>query len=127
MTGPATPLAVPLEVSDVAPGRGVTSMTIDGALPVLRGHYPGFPILPGVCIVECVRHSAAAVPPAAGIRLTLAAIESTRFQGPVFPGDTLTTELTWAPAGPGWICRARVGTRRGRAAQVRLRYEQRRD
>lgn len=42
---------------------------------------------------------------------------------PVFPGDTVTSKLEWSADGDAWLCRAQVRTARGRAAQVRLRYE----
>lgn len=120
MTLPS-PVQGTVDVVERRPGGAVTSVPISPDEQVFAGHYPGFPIFPGVCIVECVRRSAQLVPAVPGLRL--AAVESTRFQNPVFPGDTLTTELAWSPDGSAWRCRAEVRTARGPAAQVRLRYE----
>ncbi|MEV7791250.1 hypothetical protein [Streptomyces sp. NPDC087512] len=90
--------------------------------PVFAGHYPDFPIFPGVCVMECVRRAAESVrPPQAG-DLRLAAVESTRFTAAVHPGDELAVEVTWTPRAGGWRCTAKVATQRGKAASVRLRY-----
>ena len=48
-------------VADAAGFRA--QVTVDPAEPVLAGHYPGFPIFPGVCLVEQVRLAALAVLP----------------------------------------------------------------
>ncbi|MDT3399157.1 hypothetical protein RKE29_21330 [Streptomyces sp. B1866] len=100
-----------------------TVVRIDEAEQVFAGHYPGFPIFPGVCVVEYVHHSALATLPDPAGRWRLAAIESSRFTSPVYPGDVLTTELTWSRDGEAWRCRAVAATERGQAAQVRLRFE----
>ncbi|MBO0820112.1 MAG: hypothetical protein J2P26_04600 [Nocardiopsaceae bacterium] len=116
-----SPVGADVEVVSAGPSHAVTTVEISPEEQVFAGHYPGFPIFPGVCVVECVVRSARLVPAAPGLRL--AAVESTRFSTPVFPGDTLTIELDWQADGPDWRCRAEVCTARGPAAQVRLRYE----
>ena len=120
MTLPS-PVGGTIEVVENEAGQVVTSVLISPQEQVFAGHYPGFPIFPGVCVVECVLRSARLAPAVPGLRL--AAVESTRFQTPVFPGDTLTIELGWSPDRPAWRCRAEVRTARGLSAQVRLRYE----
>ncbi|MFH8370231.1 3-hydroxyacyl-ACP dehydratase FabZ family protein [Streptomyces sp. NPDC018031] len=102
-----------------------TVVVIDPAERVFAGHYPGFPIFPGVCLIEYVQLSALETLPAEGGPWRLAAVESTRFVGPVFPGDTVTIELTWQrlPGGDAWRCKAEAATERGRAARLRLRFE----
>ncbi|HET9140287.1 hypothetical protein [Actinophytocola sp.] len=86
--------------------------------PVFAGHYPDFPVLPGVCVIECVHRTALADRPDG----TLASVELARFLGPVRPGDELSIELTWSDTPAGWRCSAEVATGRARVAQVRLGY-----
>ncbi|MGW0330950.1 3-hydroxyacyl-ACP dehydratase FabZ family protein [Streptomyces sp. NPDC003011] len=100
----------------------VARAEIGAGEPVFAGHYPHFPIFPGVCVLECVQRAAtdgAAAPSAAA----LAAVESARFVGAVRPGDTLRLTLRWRTTGAGLRCDAVAETARGRAATVRLRYE----
>ncbi|MBU7597316.1 hypothetical protein JGS22_006615 [Streptomyces sp. P38-E01] len=101
---------------------GSYSVEISESEPVFAGHYPDFPIFPGVCVMECVRRAAEAeTPPPAG-KLRLDSVESTRFLSAVHPGDRLAIELNWSPRGEGWRCQAKVATQHGQAATMRLRY-----
>lgn len=65
------------------------SYRVDSDERVLAGHFPGFPIFPGVCILHVVQQM---------LRLDHA-FEVTewtrvRFIAPVFPGDELTLQVT---------------------------------
>ncbi|MFE7231404.1 3-hydroxyacyl-ACP dehydratase FabZ family protein [Streptomyces sp. NPDC057596] len=100
----------------------VVTVAIDRTEPVFAGHYPDFPIFPGVCIVECVQRGALAVAERSGMpEPRLIAVESTRFLGAVYPGDLLTVRLELRDHEGGVRCRARASTERGDAASVRLR------
>ncbi|MER5361441.1 hypothetical protein [Streptomyces sp. NPDC002785] len=104
-------------------GRTSTRFTVTADETVLPGHYPGFPIFPGVCLVEYVHLSVLATSPAEEPDPELVAVESTRFTGPVYPGDELTADIDWKPVdGVAWQCRAKIRSGRGDAASVRLRY-----
>ncbi|WP_052441494.1 3-hydroxyacyl-ACP dehydratase FabZ family protein [Streptacidiphilus anmyonensis] len=94
---------------------------VDPAAPVFAGHYPEFPLLPGVFLLDAVHH---AVLRSAAERSSwrLAFVDSVRFLNPVLPGDTLTVEAAVSAVGDGWSVKATCRTDRGKAASLRLRY-----
>jgi 3-hydroxyacyl-[acyl-carrier-protein] dehydratase len=102
-----------------ADGTAETAITIDPAEPVFAGHYPNYPIFPGVCVVDSVHRGALATAPAA---VALASVESARFLGAVLPGDVLRMDLKWTRDGNDWLCGGKAHTGRGAAASVKLRY-----
>jgi len=97
---------------------------VDPADPVFTGHYPGFPVLPGLFIVEHVHQTVAAVPGARGLRAV--ELERAKFVRPVFPGDELHIEAVLSGSAPGSTgglhCTATVSTNSGVVAEIRLRY-----
>jgi 3-hydroxyacyl-[acyl-carrier-protein] dehydratase len=93
----------------------VLTLTVSPDEPVFAGHYPDFPIFPGVCLVECVRLAVVQVVP--GLPAGIVGLDTIRFHGPVFPDDLVTISLRWDERS----CAAQVDTGRGRAATVRMR------
>jgi 3-hydroxyacyl-[acyl-carrier-protein] dehydratase len=100
-------------------GTAEAAMDVDPTEPVFAGHYPHYPIFPGVCVVDSVHRGALATAPTA---VALASVESARFLGAVFPGDVLRMDLTWKRDGDDWLCGGKANTGRGTAASVKLRY-----
>ncbi|MFJ2847505.1 3-hydroxyacyl-ACP dehydratase FabZ family protein [Streptomyces griseofuscus] len=91
--------------------------------PVFRGHYPGHPIFPGVCIVDFVQRGALLTHPEPGSARRLTCMDRVRFLDPVRPGDRLTAQLTWREDGTSLRCTADVATERGRAARLTLLFD----
>jgi 3-hydroxyacyl-[acyl-carrier-protein] dehydratase len=96
------------------------TVEIDRADPVFDGHYPGFPILPGLYLVEYVHATVVAARPTGSRRAT--AVDRVRFISPVYPGDTVTITATLSDSDGGLLCTATVSTETGPVADVRLRY-----
>ena len=119
----ATPLNRTVQTLERRPAGATTRLTVGADEQVFRGHYPDFPIFPGVCLVETVHHAAIANPPKESGQLELTAVESVRFLSPVFPDDEVTVELEWKLKSGAWKAHAALSTARGKTAQVRLGYD----
>ncbi|MEU4442285.1 hypothetical protein AB0K14_05610 [Actinosynnema sp. NPDC050801] len=91
----------------------MSTVYVDPADPVFAGHYPGFPIMPGLFVLDHVR---AALP---GHRV--AALDRAKFLRPVFPGDTLTVETVLTAEEDQVRCAATVSTGAGPVAEFKLR------
>ncbi len=66
--------------------------------PHFTGHFPDFPVMPGVLIVEAMAQTAGVLvlhnmPDRENKLVLLVAIENARFRRPVVPGDTLRMEM----------------------------------
>jgi 3-hydroxyacyl-[acyl-carrier-protein] dehydratase len=99
------------EITDLDPGksgRGLFAVPKD--LPILAGHFPGRPILPGVYLVEAIAQLGAAVvlsdPRFAGTLPLFGGIDKARFRRQVLPGDTVELEISLVS----------LGTRSGKGA-----------
>ncbi|HLH19847.1 MAG TPA: 3-hydroxyacyl-ACP dehydratase FabZ [Bryobacteraceae bacterium] len=75
---------------------GIKNVTLNE--PFFQGHFPDFPVMPGVLIVEAMAQAAGVlvlttVPDREKKLVLLVAIENARFRRPVTPGDTLRMEM----------------------------------
>ena len=66
--------------------------------PHFQGHFPGFPVMPGVLIVEAMAQAAAVmmfgdVPDRHAKLIYFTGIDNCRFRRPVVPGDQLLLEV----------------------------------
>jgi beta-hydroxyacyl-ACP dehydratase FabZ len=76
---------------------GIKNVTFNE--PFFQGHFPDFPVMPGVLIVEAMAQAAGvlvlrSMPDRDSKLVLLVAIENARFRKPVSPGDTLRLEMT---------------------------------
>ena len=94
--GCAAPLSAVDTVVVISDHRATARKRISATDPYLAGHYPGFPIYPGVFTLEstiqAVRHLVSAT--RAGKHAELRRIVSMRLTGPLLPGDELVVEVT---------------------------------
>ncbi|MDQ5878128.1 MAG: hypothetical protein QG616_391 [Pseudomonadota bacterium] len=77
-------------------GWSVTLLLMaDPSLDYFPGHFPGFPILPGVVQVDwAIRFARKHL----GIPCTaFAALRALKFSAPVLPGTALTLQIAWVP------------------------------
>ncbi len=84
-----------LEVTDESI-VGIKNVTINE--PQFTGHFPGFPVMPGVLIVEAMAQVAGILvaklaPQTRGRLMFLASVEDAKFRKPVVPGDQLRLEM----------------------------------
>lgn len=68
--------------------------------PHFQGHFPGFPVMPGVLIIEAMAQTSAALaikslgPESEGKVVFFMSIDNARFRKPVTPGDVLELHVT---------------------------------
>jgi 3-hydroxymyristoyl/3-hydroxydecanoyl-(acyl carrier protein) dehydratase len=122
----ATPLTQDVRIVklDATEGLSLTAgTTANPANPIFPGHYPGFPIFPGICLIECAHRSVLAAAARMGAVAQLTEISSTRFLSPVFPGEEIVVEAAIRSVGETWSVSAVVSTPGRKAATVRLAYD----
>src|SRR5438270_8956239 len=78
--------------------RIVAIKNVSANEPFFAGHFPGFPIMPGVLIVEAMAQAGGAlllteVPDRDDRLMVFTGIERARFRRPVVPGDQLRIEV----------------------------------
>ena len=87
-------------IVELEPGKrvvGIKNVTMNE--PFFQGHFPGFPVMPGVLIIESMAQCAAilaynSVGDEAKEKVSyFMSIDNARFRKPVKPGDTLRIEV----------------------------------
>lgn len=85
---------------DIAAKRIVAIKNVSINEPVFMGHFPHYPVMPGVLIIEAMAQAAAILSfksmdqkPSADSVYYFAGIDGARFKRPVGPGDQLRLEV----------------------------------
>ena len=85
-------------VLECEPGVSVKAELDVPDLPLFEGHFPDYPVLPGVIIMEALAQAASfsilVAREAEGALGFFAGIDNAKFRNQVRPGDTLTLEAT---------------------------------
>lgn len=91
-----------LELEDM---RVVALKNVSMNEPFFQGHFPGFPVMPGVLIIEAMAQAAAVlvlnrVEDRENKIVFFASISEAKFRRPVVPGDQLRVEVTFLKLKP---------------------------
>lgn len=108
-------------ITDSGSDRLIATIDTDRQDEVFAGHYPGFPLVPGMYLLDLVtrlvrRHRGVAGDGSPAV----AVVSSARFRGAVRPGDVVTVRCD-IPAGTDAPVRAECRTERGVVATFGLR------
>jgi 3-hydroxyacyl-[acyl-carrier-protein] dehydratase len=78
--------------------RAVGIKNVSANEPFFQGHFPGYPVMPGVLLVEALAQVGAVallgMPENKGKLAFFAGVDEVRFKRQVVPGDVLRIELT---------------------------------
>lgn len=90
------PILLVDRILELTPGEGAVALkNVSMNEPHFMGHFPGYPVMPGVLIVEAMAQTAALVvvetlgKEAEGKVVYFMTIDNARFRKPVVPGDAL--------------------------------------
>lgn len=75
----------------------IKNVTIDE--PFFAGHFPDYPIMPGVLVIEAMAQAGGILYIKSGLDVTnrlpfFMGIDKVKFRKPIFPGDTMKIEIT---------------------------------
>lgn len=104
------PILLVDRVLELVPGESAVSLkNVTMNEPHFMGHFPGFPVMPGVLIIEAMAQTAAIVvvealgADAEGKVVYFMTIDNARFRSPVTPGDSVHIHVEKVRAkGPVW-------------------------
>src|SRR5215210_8698048 len=92
------PMLLVDRIIELEPERIVGIKNVTANEPFFTGHFPGFPVMPGVLIIEAIAQVGAVavlgMPENQGKLAFFAGLDEVRFKRQVVPGDTLRLEVT---------------------------------
>ncbi|HXS95252.1 MAG TPA: 3-hydroxyacyl-ACP dehydratase FabZ [Candidatus Limnocylindrales bacterium] len=85
-------------IVEMEPDRVVGIKNVTANEPFFQGHFPDFPVMPGVLIIEAMAQAAGvlvlkSMEDRHNKLVLLVAVENARFRRPVVPGDCLRMEM----------------------------------
>lgn len=87
---------LPLRIVASSPGAAEAAVLLDPDFAGFEGHFPGAPVLPGMCHVDLALRAASL---ALGAPLELVAVERARFVRRVLPDEELSIRLVFRQSG----------------------------
>jgi 3-hydroxyacyl-[acyl-carrier-protein] dehydratase len=86
------------QITEFEPERIVGIKNVTANEPFFNGHFPEFPVMPGVLIVEAMAQTAGilvlrSIPDRHNKLVLLVSIDGAKFRRPVVPGDRLRLEM----------------------------------
>ena len=87
-------------ILDMDPGEKITALkNVTFNEPFFPGHFPGYPVMPGVLILEAMAQAGGVmayqvIPDMENRLIYFMSIDKVKFRRPVVPGDQLILELT---------------------------------
>src|SRR4026208_2266171 len=93
------PMLLVDRILELEPERIVGIKNVTANEPFFAGHFPDFPVMPGVLILEAMAQTAGvlvlkSIPDGESKLVLLVSVEYAKFRRPVVPGDQLRLELT---------------------------------
>lgn len=104
------PMLMVDRILEIVPGQSAVALkNVTMNEPHFQGHFPGFPVMPGVLIIEAMAQTAALVvveelgDQAKGKVVFFMSIDEAKFRKPVSPGDSMHIHVEKVQArGPVW-------------------------
>jgi 3-hydroxyacyl-[acyl-carrier-protein] dehydratase len=92
----------PFTQQEIVGGKSICTFTVDNSVKVLEGHFPGYPILPGVVQIEMMAQAASFLVihclekpiEQSKLDVQLLGVDSARFRKPVIPPMELEIHAT---------------------------------
>jgi 3-hydroxyacyl-[acyl-carrier-protein] dehydratase len=101
---------------DVGERRVRAACTVPKESSIFEGHFPSYPLMPGVLLIECMAQTAGWLVSVLGrfeAMPFLAGVREGKFRRLVFPGDELEFEGVVAHEGSGYVVTECSGRRAG--------------
>ncbi len=105
------PMLLVDRIVEIEADRIVGVKNVSANEPFFSGHFPDYPVMPGVLIVEAMAQTGGvlvlkSIPDRHSKLVLLASVEEAKFRGPVVPGDQLVIEMA-------------ITTKKARAAKMK--------